>query len=149
LEYNINLNPIFRKYHLNQEDKTAIFLKMSKLFKQLLKKVDDDNYIENYFRRPNFLMLRKIDKFLGEISTIPQEKIKDLSDDLYNFLFNILMKKSKHFRSLSKSQSLSESVGSSTNDLSVASVLSNKDTITFRKISPSEVHQDSPLYTIE
>ena len=122
---------------------------MSKLFKQLLKKVDDDNYIENYFRRPNFLMLRKIDKFLGEISTIPQEKIKDLSDDLYNFLFNILMKKSKHFRSLSKSQSLSESVGSSTNDLSVASVLSNKDTITFRKISPSEVHQDSPLYTIE
>ena len=145
----VNLNPIFRKYKLNQEERRVIFLKMNTFFEELLPNVDDDKYIDKYFREPNFGMLKKIDNFLGGISTIPQEKSKNLSEDLYNFLYDILMKKSKLFRSLSKSQTLSESVGSSTNDLSVSSILSNKDTITFRKISPSEVHEDTPLYTIE
>lgn len=144
----MNLNPIFRKYKLNAKERSTIFLKMSELSKDFFKNVDNNTYIDKYFREPKLLMYFTIMHFLQNKSIVDKDIIPDLSADLYHFFYNLLMKKSKHFRSLSKSQTLSESLGSSTNDLSIASVLSNKDTITFRKISSEEVTQDIPLYTI-
>jgi len=144
------LNPIYNNYRLTPDQKSTITAKMQNIYHHsILVNINNDEYITDHFRDPHHKMIYIIYQFLqanNKTKILSSETKINISFDLYHLLLQILLKKSEHFRSSSKSET--GSLGSSTNDLSIASVLSNKDTITFRKISPDEDTQDIPLYTI-
>jgi hypothetical protein len=99
---NIDISDISKQYELTLEQTDVIDKNMQKLSIKFKKFMDNNKYVTQYFRAPLNKMWRLINQFLHKddvTSSISEDNIYNLTHDLYDKFFNILMKESPLFNS--------------------------------------------------
>jgi len=133
---NFEIVDIKKRYQLTKQQTATINKKMQELSIKFNKYMNNDTFVTKYFRKPSNKMWKIIHNFLNKeknMSSISDEDIYNLTHDLYNIFFNILIKNSILFKSPTSVNSSDNTDNDSINSIQ-EECMKNSEEIRFRKI---------------